>query len=240
MSHLFRNKRPTDNVENVVNQMYEESIQSKEQHATYLDLFKTPKIRKYTIIMALVWMCTAAVFFGVNQYIGRLEGNLYLNVMIAAASLFVGLFLVVIATLYFKRRVSVITSYATAAISLLVFLFVPYSLQAAYLTFAIIGLLGAYTAFVQIYLYSSEVFPTVVRNSALGIASMFARVGGFVAPFIVNIGIELASILIFSALAMCAAVLCCFLPETKDIVLLNTIQETEQSNKSQQTEISNK
>lgn len=224
----FRNKRPTENIENVVNKMYEESIQNKELHATYLDLFKTPKIRKYTIITAFIWMCCASVFFGVNQYIGRLEGNLYMNVIIAASSLIVGLILVVIATLYLKRRVSIITSYSVAAIALLIFLFIPYSLQGLYLTFAVIGLVGAYTAFVQTYLYSSEVFPTIVRNSAMGLSSMFGRFGGFVAPFIVNIGIEVASILIFSGLALCAAVLCSFLPETKNIVLLNTINETEQ------------
>lgn len=198
-----------------------------DQGISYMDLFRTPKIRKYTIIIALIWMFCASTFFGVNQYIGRLEGNLYVNVMIAAACHAPGIVFVIIATLHFKRKVSVITSFSIAAISLLVFIFVPYSMRAAYLAFAIIGQIGAYASFMQVYLYSSEVFPTVVRNSAMGFASVFARAGGFAAPFIVNIGVEWASILVFSGLAFCAAVLCCFLPETKGIVLLNTIDETE-------------
>lgn len=201
------------------------------QNITYLDLFKTPNIRKYTIIIALIWMFCASTFFGVNQYIGRLEGNVYLNVMIAAASLAPGIIIVIIATLHFKRKVSVITGFSVTAISLMVFIFVPYSMRAAYLAFAIIGQIGAYVSFILVYLYSSEVFPTVVRNSAMGFASVFARVGGFAAPFVVNIGVEWVSILVFSGLAICAAVLCLFLPETKGIVLLNTIDETENVSK---------
>lgn len=228
---IYRNNRPTNDIENVVNKVYEDSIKDMSKGVSYLDLFRTPKIRMYTIIIACIWMFCAATFFGINQYIGRLEGNLYVNVMIAAACLAPGVIFVVIATLHFKRKVSVITSFCVAAVSLLVFLFVPYSMRAAYLAFAIIGQIGAYIAFVQVYLYSSEVFPTVVRNSAMGFASVFARTGGFASPFVVNIGVEWASILVFSGLAFCAAILCCFLPETKGIVLLNTIDETEQSSK---------
>lgn len=177
-------------------------------------------------------MFCASTFFGINQYVGRLQGNLYLNVMIAAACHAPGVIFVIIATLHLKRKVSVITSFSIAGTSLLVFIFIPYSMRALYLSFAIIGQIGAYTSFMQAYLYSSEVFPTVVRNSAIGFASVFARVGGFAAPFVVNIGIEWVSIIIFSGLAFLAAILCCFLPETKGIVLLNTIVETEQNNDS--------
>lgn len=193
-------------------------------------MFKTPKIRIYSIIIAFVWFCCAHTFFGINQYIGRLQGNLYLNVILSAASLIPGIILVILASLYLRRKLAVITSFSTAAVSLLVFIFIPEGSQAVSLTFAIIGQLGAYTSFVQVYLYSSEIFPTIIRNSAMGFASMFARFGSFIAPFVVNIGIEWVSITIFSVLAFCAGFLCLLLPETKNIVLLNTIQETEKSN----------
>lgn len=117
-----------------------------------------------------------------------------------------------------------------AGVSLLVFIFMPYSLRSLYLAFAVIGQIGAYAAFVIMYLYSSEVFPTVLRNTALGFAAVFAKGGAFVAPFIVNIGTEWISISIFIGLAILAAILCFFLPETKDIVLPNTIDQTEQLN----------
>ena len=34
------------------------------------------------------------------------------------------------------------------------------------------------------YIYTAELFPTVVRNNAVAVASMFARVGSMLAPVI--------------------------------------------------------
>lgn len=205
--YCFRNKRPTENIATDVNKA------EFEKPGTCIDLFKTRKIRFCSVIMAFVWMFCAHAYFGVSQYIGLLQGNLYINVMLTGLCLSPGLIFVLIATLYFGRKISVMSSFILASVSLLIF--IPYNMPSATLAFAIIGQIGAYTAFIQIYLYSSEIFPTVIRNSALGFASVFARLGGFFAPFVINIGINWVSILIFSSLAFCAGILCSFLPETK-------------------------
>ena len=42
-----------------------------------------------------------------------------------------------------------------------------------------------------VYIISSEIFATTIRNSALGLASALARVGAILAPFVVMLG-ELA------------------------------------------------
>lgn len=179
--------------------------------------------------MAFVWMCCSHTFFGVNQYIGRLEGNIYLNVFLSAVSHAPGLVIVVLSSLYLRRKIGVITSFAAAGVSLLMYLVIPNTMRYPQLAFAIVGLTGAYSAFVQLYLYSSEIFPTVIRNSAMGFVSVFGRFGGFIAPFVVNIGIDWVSILIFTILIIGAGSLCYFLPETKDTVLLNTIKQTEKN-----------
>lgn len=220
----FRNKRPIEDIENIIN-----NIESapKEQRGSYIDVVRTPKIRLYTIINALVWMFCAHTYFGINQYVGRLQGNLYVNVMLSAASHMPGNILTVLGALYLKRKVCVIIYFCVVAMSLLLFIVIPSESQAATLTFALIGSTGAHYSFVLVYLFTAEVFPTVIRNSAMGLASVFARFGGFIAPFVVNIGVEWVSILIFSGLALLAAIMCYCLPETKDTTLLNTIEQTE-------------
>ncbi|CAK1555212.1 unnamed protein product [Leptosia nina] len=226
-----RQNMPTENIEALVDKTYEELVKNDEnQHATYIDLFKTPKIRMYTLMTSFVWMCCSLSFFGVNQYIGRLQGNIYLNLLLSATSLIPGLILVVLASYYLGRRVSLIISFSVAAISLLLFLVIPKSMGGLILAFAIIGLVGAHASFVQVYLHTSEIFPTVVRNSAMGLASVFARIGGFIAPFVVNIGTEWITIAIFSVLAFCAGFVCLFLPDTKNRQLPNTIAQTEAQN----------
>ncbi|CAH4034034.1 unnamed protein product [Pieris brassicae] len=70
-------------------------------------------------------------------------------------------------------------------------------------------------------------FPTVVRSSALGIASMMARLGAMVAPFAAALKPfgRWCSPLAFGILPLVAALLCFVLPETKDCDLMMTIQE---------------
>lgn len=39
-------------------------------------------------------------------------------------------------------------------------------------------------SFPTVYLYGGELFPTVIRNVAIGLASLVARIGSMIAPFI--------------------------------------------------------
>jgi len=52
---------------------------------------------------------------------------------------------------------------------------------------AAMGILGMSIAFPTVYLYSAELFPTVVRNVGVGTSSMCARFGSMVAPYITSL-----------------------------------------------------
>lgn len=67
------------------------------------------------------------------------------------------------------------------------------------LVLATTGKIGASSAFAVLFLYSGEIFPTVIRNTALGIGTFFARAGGMIAPYLVNLVIFLFYVLLESA-----------------------------------------
>lgn len=50
--------------------------------------------------------------------------------------------------------------------------------------FPMIGKLCISSSFAMIYVYSAELFPTVVRNIGVGSCSMMARVGSILAPYV--------------------------------------------------------
>ena len=52
------------------------------------------------------------------------------------------------------------------------------------MTLAMIGKFCISASFAIIYVFSAELFPTVVRNVGVGSGSFWARVGGVVAPYI--------------------------------------------------------
>jgi len=49
---------------------------------------------------------------------------------------------------------------------------------------AFIGKFSVSSAFSILYLYTAELYPTQVRNLGIGICSLFARIGGILAPII--------------------------------------------------------
>ena len=46
--------------------------------------------------------------------------------------------------------------------------------------------MGAAAAFGVIYMYTAELYPTVVRNGAMGTSSCIARFGGMAAPYVAS------------------------------------------------------
>ena len=47
-----------------------------------------------------------------------------------------------------------------------------------------VGRFGASAAFGVIYVFSAELFPTVIRQSGIGTSCIFGGVGGMIAPYI--------------------------------------------------------
>ena len=50
-----------------------------------------------------------------------------------------------------------------------------------------VGKLGVAAAFGVIYVFSAELYPTIVRNAGMGASSCCARIGGMVAPYIADL-----------------------------------------------------
>ncbi|XP_015750474.1 PREDICTED: solute carrier family 22 member 5-like [Acropora digitifera] len=72
-------------------------------------------------------------------------------------------------------------------------------------------------SFDGVYIYSSELFPTVIRNLGMGTSSCAARIGSFLSPYVIFLE-RVHPILpygIMSALAFVAGILCILLPETR-------------------------
>lgn len=55
-------------------------------------------------------------------------------------------------------------------------------LTSVIVTLAMIGKAAITCSYAMVYLYSSEIYPTVMRSTGVGAGTCFARIGGVVAP----------------------------------------------------------
>lgn len=76
-------------------------------------------------------------------------------------------------------------------------------------------------------MYTTELFPTVVRNMALGASSMCSRVGSMLAPLIVGLGSVRLWMppAVFCLAPLVAAVACFCLPETKGVKMADVLED---------------
>ena len=107
------------------------------------------------------------------------------------------------------RKPLTVYNFAICGVSCLLCALVPAGVVRTVL--AVIGKFGAAIAFIILFLYTTELFPTVVRNAALGSNSAAARVGGMLAPVVVLLAKEVHMLqlpfLIFGVVSIIAGML---------------------------------
>ncbi|NXH19267.1 S22AD protein, partial [Bucco capensis] len=82
---------------------------------------------------------------------------------------------------------------------------------------AIIGKFTATASFSTSYVYTAELFPTVIRQTGVGLCSMSARAAGVIAPLIRPLSEYHRAIpmAIFGSVSVVGGLLCLLLPETR-------------------------
>ncbi|XP_053604361.1 organic cation transporter-like protein [Plodia interpunctella] len=221
------NGRPTDSIQSEVDSYQAALIKSDLRKGNILDLLRTPNLRKNTICMSLNWLTCSYCFYGVSQYVGQLSGNVFINVAASACVSFFGTLLSIPLLRVMGRRTIVIVFNFICAACLLLLTMVPEGVWSV--VCAIVGVVTSFIVFVVVYLYCSELFPTVVRNAALGTSSMMARVGSMIAPFVIDTAAVAPWLppLLFAVLPLMAGCITFMLPETRGCELMTTIEEGE-------------
>ncbi|XP_051008841.1 LOW QUALITY PROTEIN: solute carrier family 22 member 7 [Acomys russatus] len=199
------------------------------QRPSYLDLLRTPQLRHIS------WCCMA-VWFGVNfSYYGLTLDVSGLGLTVYQTQLLFGAVeLPSKITVYFLvrcvgRRLTeagmLLGAALTFGLSLLVF-----SDTKSWITaLVVMGKAFSEAAFTTAYLFTSELYPTVLRQTGLGLTALMGRLGASLAPVAALLdGVWLLLLkLAYGGIALLAACTALLLPETKKAQLPETIQDVE-------------
>ena len=202
---------------------------------TLIGITKSPILIKRCLIIFYNWMVILAVYLGIGMGIsGNLDKymNPYLVFFIAALCEFTSIVTCHMVLNKFGRKNCFVffMILCSLAIYLIPVYFHSYPILAIFFYFLAKYAIGA--AQLIFMIYTSELYPTPMRSTGVGISVAFARLGGVWAPQINVLSSTLGSIyipfVIFSIAGLLSSILCIFLPETLNKPLPENLAEAKE------------
>ncbi|XP_034538033.1 solute carrier family 22 member 15 [Notolabrus celidotus] len=188
-----------------------------------------PVLRMRTIVLMYVWYACSLVYYGLTMGASETSGSRYMNVaMYGLVELpAYPLCIYFINKHWAGRRKSMASFLCLAGSACLCTMFIPESAALSVTMLALLGKLMVSAAFNIAYVYTSELYPTVIRNAGLGVCSMSCRVGGILAPFVPSMRAFHTSMpfTVFCLSGLSAGCLGLLLPETLNTPAAETLEE---------------
>ncbi|XP_029469242.1 solute carrier family 22 member 6-B-like isoform X2 [Rhinatrema bivittatum] len=194
-----------------------------------LDLFRTPAMCRISCCLMFVSFSTNFAYFGLSMDLRNFGFSTHLvQMLFGSIDVFAKILCGVMLT-FFGRRTVQASSLILAGIFLLANTALPLDMQTFRITLVMLGKGCLSASSLCSYLYSGELFPTVVRQTGMGLTTMMARLGGIVAPMVLMAGdyVAFLPLVIFGGAPIISGVAACFLPEMLNAPLLDTIEEVE-------------
>lgn len=193
------------------------------------DLFRTPILRRVTFCLSIAWFSTGFAYYSLALSVGEFGFNLYLLQLIFGGVDIPAKFLAILSMSYLGRHTTQATALLLAGGCILALVFVPSDLSTLRTILAVFGKGCLSSSFSCLFLYTSELYPTVIRQTGMGISNLFTRIGSMTAPLVRITGEFHPSIpnVIFGTVALLGGSAAFFLPETLNRPLPETIEEVE-------------
>ncbi|XP_076277681.1 organic cation transporter protein [Lasioglossum baleicum] len=191
-------------------------------------LISNRELRNRLIITNFNWMTASLSYYALALNVNNFSTNRYIYVLIMGLTEIPAYLIPTPILILVGRRLGSGLLYIIAAICLLGILAVPTAEANTVMIISLIGRFSASAAYGIVILYSSELFPTVCRNSAVGTNSAMSHVGSIAAPYVADL---LGAVMWWGPTTLCgvftlmAGLLCLILPETRGRPLANTVDE---------------
>uniref|UniRef100_A0A8C9XHS3 Solute carrier family 22 member 5 n=1 Tax=Sander lucioperca TaxID=283035 RepID=A0A8C9XHS3_SANLU len=169
-------------------------------------------------------------YFGLSLNTSNLSGDPFMNCFLSATTEVPAY---VVSTWLLRKcpRRALLSSFlAIGGGVLLLIQFIPDTLQYVALALEMTGKFGFTMAFSIVYIYTAEIYPTVLRNVGMGMCSSAARIGSITAPYVIYLGTynKVLPYILMGSLTIASSVVNFFLPETFNRDLPETVEQMQE------------
>ncbi|XP_066463081.1 solute carrier family 22 member 16 [Eleutherodactylus coqui] len=192
-----------------------------------LDLFHNCTFTRRTISVWLIWFTGSLGYYVFALNSVNLGGNEYLNLFLTGAVEIPSYIVCCICMDKLGRRNTLAPFLLLSTVICVVIMVIPEDYETVTIIMSMAGKFSIGIAFGLIYLYTAELYPTIIRSLAVGSGSMMCRLGSVVAPFCVylkDVWIFMPQLLV-GIMALLSGILTLMLPETLGKPLMNTMED---------------
>ena len=231
---IIEKRAAVDNIKDIPDEYFEPTKEEKSSNRLgFLEslkgIVKHRKLLIRSLIMSILWFSAFIGYYGTLYASTSLSGDPHLNFILAMFSGVPGNLLYLILPDKIGRKgtfilVEIVLGLCCIGNGILLHFNAYMPLQT---TLSMLGRFVASVAIKTCYLCTAELYPTPIRNTAVGIGSIFGGVGaiiGFLLEILGDFWISLP-IMIVGICTLFASVIVLFLPETKGIKLPETLDE---------------
>nr|XP_043630891.1 organic cation/carnitine transporter 4-like [Erigeron canadensis] len=200
-------------------------IRSKEIiSGSVVDALKSRLTRIRLVLVVGINFTSSIVYYGLSLNVVNLDTNLYLNVLLNSVAEMPAFFITAVLIDRFGRKPLAVGTQWFSGVFCIAGSFM--GSQGAWkvirMTCGVLGIFGMAGTYNLLFIYAMELFPTVVRNAALGCATQAAQFGAILAPFVVVMGGGLP-FMVFGVCGVLGGLLTFYLPETLNKPLYDTM-----------------
>ncbi|XP_045411843.1 solute carrier family 22 member 8 isoform X2 [Lemur catta] len=128
------------------------------------DLFRTPILRRVTFCLSMAWFATGFAYYSLAMGVEEFGVNLYILQIIFGGVDVPAKFITIVSLSYVGRHITQAASLLLAGGAILALTLVPLDMQTLRTVLAVFGKGCLSSSFSCLFLYTSELFPTVIRS----------------------------------------------------------------------------
>ncbi|KAK7476017.1 hypothetical protein BaRGS_00032724 [Batillaria attramentaria] len=216
--------KPNDTLSRLRAVAEEERQAGQGRRYTYLDVYRGWRMAFTTLVLNFVWFSLSFSYYGISFGVSALSGNVYLNIFLMTIVEIPSNF----STIFFansrlgRRWTSLIFFFLCSVSSFGILIankFAPEDTQGDITTgLAMVSKLSVGSAWLAVLTFTSELYPTVIRNLGYGASNTMSRVGGALAPVLLNMDTTeevVRGYIVVGSLMAASGLACLLLRETK-------------------------